>query len=79
LKSLAYEGNSFALNFPGEKTDVDDWFFSNPLKLKKDVLYRVVFYARKFQNFTEAISISLGNNPNSSSMTKELTPRVEAT
>ncbi|MBT0571966.1 S8 family serine peptidase [Riemerella anatipestifer] len=78
-KSLAYEGNSFALNFPGEKTDVDDWFFSNPLKLKKDVLYRVVFYARKFQNFTEAISISLGNNPNSSSMTKELTPRVEAT
>ncbi|MDD1524142.1 S8 family serine peptidase [Riemerella anatipestifer] len=78
-KSLAYEGNSFALNFPGEKTDVDDWFFSNPLKLKKDVLYRVVFYARKFQDFKEVVSVSLGNNPNSLSMTTELIPRVEAT
>ncbi|MDY3363077.1 S8 family serine peptidase [Riemerella anatipestifer] len=76
--SLAYEGSSFALNFPGNKTNVNDWLFSNPLKLKKNTLYRVIFYARKFQTPNENISIFLGSAANSSSMTKEVAPKVEA-
>ncbi|WP_018676532.1 S8 family serine peptidase [Riemerella columbina] len=75
----AYEGGSFVTNFPGNKSDVNDWLFSNPLSLKKDVLYRVVFYARKFQDPKEFISISLGNEAKSTAMTKEIAPRVEAT
>ncbi|MEJ8582060.1 S8 family serine peptidase [Riemerella anatipestifer] len=76
--SLAYEGNSFALNFPGNKTNVNDWLFSNPLRLKKDVLYRVTFYARKFRTSAENISIFLGSTNSSTSMTSEIAPKVEA-
>ncbi|SDE05899.1 S8 family serine peptidase [Riemerella columbipharyngis] len=74
---LAHSGSSFAVNFPNNKS-TDDWIFSNPLKLKKDVLYRVVFYGSKFQALDEAISVAIGNEPKSAAMTKVLASDVKA-
>lgn len=75
---LAYEGAGFAVNFPAGSTGVSDWLFSNPLKLKANTLYKVSFYGRKFQNLEESISISLGNEPNSTAMTQEIAAKVDA-
>lgn len=76
--SFAHEGKSFAVNFPGNERDINDWLFSNPIKLKGGVLYRVVFFIRKFQNLEESISVALGSEPNSAAMTTEIAAKVEA-
>ncbi|MEC5394295.1 T9SS-dependent choice-of-anchor J family protein [Bergeyella sp. RCAD1439] len=75
---LARTGNSFALNFPYNKMNINDWLFSNPLKLKANVKYRVVFHARKFEKITETLGVYLGNLAKSTAMSKVIAPSITA-
>ncbi|MDY3548390.1 S8 family serine peptidase [Riemerella anatipestifer] len=75
---LARTGNSFALNFPYNKMNINDWLFSNPLRLKANVKYRVVFHARKFEKIAETLGVYLGASANSTAMAKVIAPTITA-
>lgn len=62
------EGSRFAINFPAGASNSNDWLFSNPLKVKGGDTYRVMFYARKFQDIKEVLQVGFGNKPLDTSM-----------
>lgn len=56
-------GKNAALNFPNKiTTGVNDWLYSNPLKMKAGVKYRIAFNARKLQTYNEVLSLSIGKS-----------------
>lgn len=73
--NLAKTGQGFAVNFPNKK-GTNDWLFSNPMKIKANVAYRLVFDTRKFQAPEEYFSVHFGTAPNSSAMTQVIKDRV---
>ncbi|SDE16958.1 hypothetical protein [Riemerella columbipharyngis] len=75
---FAHTGNGLAINIPNNKMNVDDWIFSNPLKLRANTRYRVVFYLRKFSEKPELLDIYLGNNATSSAMSTVGASKIEA-
>lgn len=75
----ALEGGSLAMNFPSNRRGVNDWLFTNPLKVKANTLYRVVFNIRKFQAPQETLDVFMGDAPNSAAMLTQIGERAVAT
>ncbi len=76
--TFANTGTSFAINFPNNKENTNDWIFSNPLKVSGGKLYRVVFSVRKFQDPVENLEVFYGTSPEVAAMQKTL-GKVEVT
>lgn len=77
--TLAKTGTSFATSFPNLKVQNSDWMFSNPVKLKANTLYRVIFQTRKFRTLNEKLQLAIGKSPNSASMTTNIGPEIAPT
>ncbi len=66
--NLAYAGTSIAVSFPGGGKGTDDWMYSNPLKVKGGVPYRLSFYLGRAQSMNEKVAVYWGNNPDKAGM-----------
>ncbi len=77
--TLSKTGNSFAISFPNLKVQNSDWMFSNPVKLKANTLYRVIFQTRKYRTLNEKLQLAIGKNPNSASMTTNIGAEIVPT
>ncbi|WOC51387.1 peptidase S8 [Bergeyella porcorum] len=65
----ARTGNSFITSFPDTENEVNDWAFTNPLKLKAGEEYRVIFNVRKVYNEVfERLQLAIGEQPNAAAM-----------
>ncbi|MDO4224284.1 MAG: S8 family serine peptidase [Bergeyella zoohelcum] len=66
---FAYEGTSFAVNFPNTDKGTNDWLFSNPVKLKANTRYRVIANSKLFRSAVkESVDIFVGDQPESGAM-----------
>ena len=72
--NFAKNGKSFAINFPNLKMGINDWLFSNPLKLTGNTPYRVTFYGSKLRTTPEEkLQVLFGTSPNSRAMNQPIT------
>lgn len=74
---IAKTGNSFAINFSNDATGVNDWLFSNPLKLRANQEYRIIFDAGKARSADEPLQIFFGQTPDSGAMTTSVSPAIK--
>ncbi|MGI9525842.1 MAG: S8 family serine peptidase [Weeksellaceae bacterium] len=70
--NFAKTGNSFAISFSDSDKGVNDWLFSNPIYVKANTKYRVIYNTAKFRNDEENIALYFGDNPASESMVNKL-------
>lgn len=70
----SHSGSSFAINFPNLSKGTDDWLYSNPLKMKANGKYRIIFYVNKVRSSVEEkLDIAIGTAAKSSAMTTNIT------
>ncbi|MDO5616392.1 MAG: S8 family serine peptidase, partial [Cruoricaptor ignavus] len=77
-EGLQRSGNRLIVNISNEAENINDWLFSNPLRLKKGEEYRAVIYIVKVSYTTEPVQLFLGRSANSGAMTTAISPIVEA-
>lgn len=60
-KQFARTGENLAINHPNMSMGTNDWLYSNPIKVKAGVLYRVSFYIMKYQLPNEGLEVAFGS------------------
>lgn len=75
----AKTGKSVAFHNADMARGINDWLFSNPLRMKQNEKYKIIFSVKKNrEDIKENLSLHIGNEANATAMTMLGTP-IEAT
>lgn len=70
-ENTAKTGKSVIFNNSEMAQGVNDWLFTNPLKLKENQAYKIILNVKKNrQDIADSIDIFIGNEPKSTAMTQ---------